>query len=185
MPAKWNKHFLSKIKIRSFLNVFYTIYGDYSKARTVVILTGRPSYLEELVISKKVNWSTPSPALCCAAHPAWPSCLCWAAQLPRLQDHAGRLVATGEPTGCSHCIPAIATPSCSCLYPKVQQEVLTWASFLFDSRNDEWSCSLVRKSYSNLNDQNVFTLSTVGVCMVCCVWIGGLFKAAQLRVPSI
>lgn len=56
-----------------------------------MILTRRPSYLKKLAISKKVNLSTPSPALCCAAHPAWPSCLSWAAQIPRLQDHVSWL----------------------------------------------------------------------------------------------
>lgn len=135
-----------------------------------MILTGRPSYIKELVIHKKVNLSIPSPAPCCAAHPAWPSCLCWAAQIPWLQDHVSWLIAAGEPTGCSHRVPAIATPSCSCLDPKVQQEVLMWASFLFDSGNYEQSCSHVRKPYSNLNDQNRVTLRTVGVCMgVLCV----------------
>lgn len=149
-----------------------------------MILTRRPSYIKELVIGKKVNLSTASPVPCCAAHPAWPSCLSWAAQIPWLQDHVSWLIATEEPTGCSHWVLAIATPSCSCLYPKVQQEVRMWASFLFDSRNDEQSCFHVRKSHSNSNDQNGVTLPMVGICTVCCMWLRGLWKLYNPGFPA-
>lgn len=70
--------------------------------------------MEELVVSKKDYLSKPSPMQSCAAHPECPSSLCWAAQNPWLKDHISWLIATG----CSCWIPAIATPSCSCLFPE-------------------------------------------------------------------
>lgn len=140
--AKLNRHWLSKNNIISLLNDFWTNYDDYYlKAITVVILTGKLYYMEELVISKKGLSEYSWIVLCCTEHPAWPSNLCWAAKNPWLQDHISWFTATG----CSCWVPAIATPSCSCLHPEVQQNVM-WASFLFDSRNHEHSRSNSRNS---------------------------------------
>ena len=92
---------------------------------------------------------------------------------------------TGEAGDSSRLVPAIMPPACPRLYLKAQQEALLQTSFLPDSRNDEQSCFLARKSYNSLADQSGVTLPTDRVCAACCMWIRGPFSTAQLRALSI
>ena len=86
-----------------------------------VILTGRPSGVEELVMPATVGRCRCSPALCCAARPAWPPSQRRAVSGPWPQD--------GQSAGSSQPVPAIAPPACLCLYLKVQHQVITWNAF--------------------------------------------------------
>lgn len=107
---------------------------------------------EMLLTRRAVNLSWPKPVLCCAAHTAWLLCVSCTAQTPWLQDQVSQLILVEEPAGSSHLPPAIMPPAWPCLYPTVQQELLTRTSFLLDRRNDEQSCILLRKPYTSSKD---------------------------------
>lgn len=99
---------------------------------------------------EQVPWAGVGP--CCAALRCLSSLafrLRGAARTPWLQDHLSPPVAAEEPAGISHVEP----PAWPCLYLTVQQQVLKLTSFLFDSKNNEEVCFLVRKLYSSSNDQ--------------------------------
>lgn len=68
--------------------------GKYPEC-AVVILAVESSHRKELVIHTTVNLRRHRPVLCCAAHPASPSGLCWAAQMPWLQDSLSQVTVTG------------------------------------------------------------------------------------------
>lgn len=123
----------------------------------LVILFGRPQYSEELVIQK--TWVVTG--LCCAAHSAQPSGRHCAACTVWPQD---KLTAAEETASSSHLVPVIMLSACPCLYLKVKQEVLIWIPFLFDCRNYDKGCILVRRSYNTFNNQN-------GVCTARCTSI--------------
>lgn len=103
---------------------------------------------------------------------------------PSAEDRLSRVMVTEEPTGSSHSVPTITPPASPCLYLTVQQQVLMRTSSLFGSRNDEWSCLLVRKPCKSLNDQHGVTTAD-RVCMKCCAQTGVPHRTAQLCVPSI
>lgn len=86
--------------------------------------------------------------------------LCCAAQLPWLQDECSQDTAI-ETTGSFYQLPVITSSAWPCLCLQELQEVLMWTSFVFASRNNTQSCSLVTKSCYSLNDQNV-TIFTPG-----------------------
>lgn len=81
---------------------------------------------------------------------------------PSAEDRLSQAMVTEEPTGSSHSVPTITPPASPCLYLTVQQQVLMRTSSLFGSRNDEWSCLLVRKPYKSLNDQHGVTTAETG-----------------------
>lgn len=92
--------------------------------------------------------------------------LCWAVPglsviFPGLQE-LDQVTTAEKPPGSSPSVLAITPLARPCLYLKVQQEVLMWTSFLLDSRNDEQSWVLIRKSYNSSNDQNGVTLTQAG-----------------------
>lgn len=122
-----------------------------------VILSGRPQYSEDLMFQK--TWAVPG--LCCAAYTAQPSGPHCTAHTLWLQD---KLTVAEEVGGRLHLVPVIRLSACPCLYLKVQQEVLIWILFLFDWRNYDQGCFLVRRSYNTFNNQN-------GVCTACCTCI--------------
>ena len=108
-----------------------------------VVLTGRPLYTEEFKIHKTVNLNRPRSVLCCTYRLAF-----------RLVPCCTYPLAAGQPWSArcnrSHLVLATTPPPCPCPYLTVQQEGLLWASFLFGSRHDDWSCFLVRKSHNSL-----------------------------------
>lgn len=71
----------------------------------------------------------------CASHTAWPSCC------THLTD-ADMLSRTEQHTGSSHLVPVIRPPAWPCLY-LTEQEVLTWASSLFGSTSELFSCKRI------------------------------------------
>lgn len=77
-------------------------YGKYPEC-AVVIMAGESSHTKELVTHTTVNLRKHRPALCCAAHLASPSGLCWAAQMPWLQDSLSQITVTGLKLKPAHC----------------------------------------------------------------------------------
>lgn len=122
-----------------------------------------PLYIKELVTPKKqLTWASSN--LHCAACTAWPSCLCCEANIPWLQDNLSWFVLREEATGSSHLTPAITPPVWPCLYLKVHHEVLIRMPFLFDRKNDGYSCFLAVRSCTSLSDQNVVTCPVGSIC---------------------
>lgn len=113
----------------------------------------------------------------CAAHSAWLSGLCCAAQTLWLWDELSRVTGMEEPTGSSCWVLAITQTAWPCLHPTVNKH----PSFLTAGTMNR--VVLKQKSYSSLIYQNGLTFSTGEVCTVCCII--GHFSAAQLGVPSI
>lgn len=119
-----------------------------------------------------------------AARPAW-HWVCVVLHKPLVPTEEPQLIVKEEAAGSSPSIPAITASVRPFSYLQTQQGTLTWTSFLFDSRNDEWIFFHARKPYNSLNDQNEVTLSADRVCMVQCTCTGGPFKAPQLKAASI
>lgn len=121
-----------------------------------MILARRSLHIKELVIRAAVNLNRPGSILCHRD---------WTVQIPWTQDQLLQLIVREETAGSSHSILVITPPKWPCLYLTAQQEVLVRTSFLFGSRNDEESCFVARKSFSNLNDQ-------------CFLWMGSAWCSA-------
>lgn len=125
----------------------------------VMIMTGRPLYIEELVIHVTAHVSGPKPGLCYAllcfvTCTAWPSGLSLAVHIYWLQDKLTWLTVAEEPTGSSHLVLVITPPVCPFLYWIVQQQVPMGTPFCWTVEMMNRIVFIVRQSYESSEEQN-------------------------------